>query len=74
MIGTEDLLADSAELVALSALVVESLAESLGEFADMDWIMEGAGPSWSNYGDLMPVPDSTGALAGFDIWFPDYRV
>lgn len=74
VIGTEDLLADSAELVALSALVVESLAESLGEFADMDWIMEGAGPSWSNYGDLMPVPDSTGALAGFDIWFPDYRV
>lgn len=74
MIGAEDLLADSAELVALSALVVDRLAESLGEFSDMDWIMRGAGPSWSNYGDLMPVPDSTGALAGFGICFPDYRV
>lgn len=74
MIGTEDLLADSAELVALSALVVDSLAESLCEFSDIDWIMRGAGPSWSNYSDLMPVPDSTGALAGFSICFPDYRV
>jgi hypothetical protein len=73
-IGTRDILADSAELVALSELVVDSLAESLGEFADMDWIIRGAGPEWSNYDLLLPVPDSIGALAGFSIYFPDYSV
>lgn len=74
MIGPEDLLADSAELVALSALIVDSLAESLGEFADMDWIMRGAGPEWGNYNLMLPVPDSIGALAGFSVCFPDYSV
>ena len=73
-IGTRDILADSTELVALSALVVDSLTESLGEFADTDWIMRGAGPEWGNYDLLMPVPDSTGALAGFSVMFPDYSV
>jgi hypothetical protein len=73
-IGTGDILADSTELVALSALVVESLAKTLGENADMGWIVEGAGPSWSNYELLLPVPDSSGTLAGFSIHFPAYSV
>jgi hypothetical protein len=73
-IGTRDILADSAELVALSALVVDSLAKVLNGDADMGWIMEGAGPEWSNYELLIPVPDSSGALAGFSIQFPEYSV
>jgi hypothetical protein len=73
-IGTRDILADSTELVALSALVVDSLVKVLDGDADMDWIMEGAGPEWSNYELLTPVPDSSGALAGFSIQFPEYSV
>jgi hypothetical protein len=73
-IGTEDLLADSAELVELSRLVVDTLAARLGLATDRDWIMEGAGPEWGNYSLLRPVPDSTGALAGFSTLFPSYRV
>jgi hypothetical protein len=73
-IGTRDILADSAELVALSALVVDSLARTLGECSDTGWIMEGAGPEWGNYELLIPVPDSSGALAGFSIHFPAYSV
>ena len=72
--GTGDILADSTELAALSALVMDSLARTLGECPDMAWILEGAGPEWSNYELLMPVPDSSGALAGFSVHFPAYSV
>jgi hypothetical protein len=74
VVSTEDILADSTELVALSGLVVDSLAVILGPEADMEWIREGAGPEWGNYSLLRPVPDSTGALAGFSTLFPSYRV
>jgi hypothetical protein len=73
-IGTRDILADSVELAALSAIVTDSLAERLGPDADMDWIIQGAGPEWGNYDQLIPVPDPSGALAGFRVVFPSYCV
>ena len=72
--GTSDLLADSAELVLLSDLVVDSLIGRLGPDCDEDWVRQGAGPTWGNYSDLVPVPDSTGALAGFSVSFSPYEV
>lgn len=73
-IGTRDLLADSAELVVLSELVADSLVSLLGDDADMQWILDGAGPEWANYDLLLPVPDSTGVLCGFSVHFPAYSV
>jgi hypothetical protein len=40
----------------------------------MDWLRRGAGPFWQNYTMVYPVPDSTGALAGFTVRFPEYGV
>jgi len=73
-LSTRDILADSAELAELSRLVVDTLAARLGSDSDEGWILEGAGPEWSNYSLLRPVPDSTGALAGFGIVFESYAV
>jgi hypothetical protein len=73
-IDTRGLLADSAELVVLSAIVVDSLSEMLGQGADQEWILQGAGPEWGNYNLLTPVPDSSGALGGFMVEFPQYAV
>lgn len=73
-VSTEDLLADSLELVALSRMVVDTLAARLGSSTDPEWILEGAGPEWGNYSLLRPVPDSSGGLAGFSTCFPSYSV
>lgn len=73
-IGTRDLIADSTELVLLSGLVVDSLVRQLGQGCDKSWVRRGAGPTWDNYANLVPVPDSTGALAGFSVSFPSYAV
>jgi hypothetical protein len=73
-IGTRDLIADSTELVLLSGLVVDSLVRRLGPDCDEDWVRQGAGPIWGNYANLVPVPDSTGTLAGFGVSFSSYAV
>lgn len=71
---SRDLLADSAELVRFSEIVIDSLVVRLGPEPDRDWINAGAGPYWQNYSILIPVPDSTGALAGFTVRFAEYAV
>lgn len=73
-IGTMELITDSTELVLLSNLVVDSLIRRLGPDCDEDWVRRGAGPTWGNYSNLVPVPDSTGALAGFRVFFSSYEV
>ena len=73
-LSARDLLADSTELVRLSALVVDSLAKVLGPGADMDRIRSAARPEWANYADLMPIPDPLGGIAGFRINFQSYSV
>lgn len=73
-IGTRDLIADSTELVLLSSLVVDSLIRRLGEDCDENWVRLGAGPTWGNYSDLVPVADSTGALTGFIVSFSSDEV
>ncbi|HRY60560.1 MAG TPA: hypothetical protein P5266_00060 [Candidatus Fermentibacter sp.] len=73
-IDSRDLLADSAELVRMSEIVIDTLAARLGPDPDMEWIVMGAGPYWENYSMLYPVPDSEGALAGFTVRFTEYAV
>lgn len=73
-IDSRDLLADSSELVRLSAIVCDSLEVRLGPDPDMEWIQRGAGPYWENYSMLYPVPDASGALAGFTVRFAEYAV
>ncbi|MDM7992351.1 MAG: hypothetical protein QUS11_03485 [Candidatus Fermentibacter sp.] len=73
-IDSRDLLADSAELVRFSAIVCDTLEARLGPEPDMEWILRGAGPYWENYSMLWPVPDSSGALAGFTVRFAEYAV
>ncbi|HPH40567.1 MAG TPA: hypothetical protein PK274_10125 [Candidatus Fermentibacter daniensis] len=73
-IDSRDLLADSAELVRFSRIVCDTLEARLGPDPDMEWIQRGAGPYWENYSMLYPVPDSSGALAGFTVMFPEYGV
>jgi len=73
-IGTRELVADSTELVLLSALVLDTLFRRLGPECDVDWLRQGAGPTWDNYSNLVPVPDSTGALTGFSVSFSSYEV
>ncbi len=73
-IDSRDLLADSAELVRFSEVVIDSLELRLGPEPDMEWILRGAGPYWQNYSMLYPVPDSSGALAGFTVRFAEYAV
>ena len=73
-IDSRDLLADSAELVRFSAIVCDTLKVRLGPDPDREWILRGAGPYWENYSLLYPVPESSGALAGFTVRFAEYAV
>ena len=73
-IDSLDLLADSAELVRFSAIVCDTLKVRLGPDPDREWILRGAGPYWENYSLLYPVPESSGALAGFTVRFAEYAV
>ena len=73
-IDSRDLLADSAELVRFAAIVCDTLKVRLGPDPDREWILRGAGPYWENYTMLYPVPDESGALAGFTVRFAEYAV
>lgn len=73
-IDSRDLLADSAELIRFSGIVCDTLKVRLGPDPDREWILRGAGPYWDNYSMLYPVPDSSGALAGFTVRFAEYAV
>ena len=73
-IDSRDLLADSAELVRFAGIVCDTLKVRLGPDPDREWILRGAGPYWENYSMLYPVPDASGALAGFTVRFAEYAV
>ena len=73
-IDSRELLADSAELVRLAGIVCDTLEARFGPEPDRKWIHRGTGPYWENYSMLYPVPDSSGALAGFTVRFGEYAV
>ncbi len=66
-----DLFRDPSEFAALAESAARILREQLGED---HWIEAGTAPSPENYRCLLPVPDSTGAVAGYSVIFAPYQV
>jgi hypothetical protein len=42
--------------------------------ADVGWIIRGASASPTNYHTVIPVPDVSGELAGYRVYFSPYQV
>lgn len=65
------LFAGIGEFEVFAGRVMKSLRQELGE--DF-WIEEGASATPGNYHSLLPVPDESGAVAGYRVVFPPYQV
>lgn len=68
------LLGDSAAFAGLAASARDTLLARFGEGADTAWIEEGTAPVAANYAALLPVPDPTGRISGFRVFFAPYQV
>jgi hypothetical protein len=68
------LLGDSTAFAAFASAACDTLLMRFaGEF-DAAWIESGTAPTDLNYQALLPIPDSTGGIAGFSVVFSPYQV
>jgi hypothetical protein len=68
------LLGDSTSFASFASAARDTLLARFSVDADTAWVEQGTVPASQNYQALLPVPDSTGGIAGFRVVFSPYQV